>query len=301
MRLLITGAGGMLGSSLYPALLREGHTVLATDIVDPSLQVLDVREYQHVLDTARTFKPDMIFHLSAMTDLEDCERDPDQAYLTNTLGTQNVVIVCQQMNIPMVYISTAGVFDGEKEGFYHEFDEAKPINVYGKTKFEGEKIVEKLLSKYFIVRAGWMIGGGKKDKKFIMKIIKQLDEGKKELHVVDDKFGTPTYTEDFSSCLSKLILTPYYGLYHMVCTGSGTRYDVAEELLKFLGRTDVKLVKVSSDFFKEQYFANRPRSEMMRNMMLDLRNMNTMREWREALHHYLNAHFSDRKVLNAEK
>ncbi len=298
MKILATGASGMLGSSLCPIIQKQGHNVLATDIniSDAHTEFLDVREYDQLERMIKKFDPDFIMHLAAETDLEKCELTPDEAYLTNTIGTHNIALLCNKKDICMAYISTAGVFDGSKEGFYDEYDQPNPINIYGKTKFEGEKLVEKFLAKYFIVRAGWMIGGAEKDKKFVMKIIKQLDEGKIEINAVDDKYGTPTYTYDFAKCISNLINTKFFGLYHMVCEGgSGTRYDVAQEILKFLGRKDVKLNRVNSDYFKETYFAPRPKSEMLKNYNLQLRGLNSMRNWKSALCEYLNNYFRDRK------
>lgn len=295
MRILVTGAAGMLGSDLCPTLRKNKHEVVPTDInIEKGIDFLDVRDIPQVEKFVKKFEPQMIMHLAAETDLEKCELDRSHAYLINTLGTQNVALICQKYDLPMVYIGTAGIFDGKKKGLYNEFDEPNPINIYGKSKWEGEKIVEKLLRRYFIVRAGWMIGGGKKDKKFTLKIIKQLDKEAKTLHVVSDKWGTPTYTKDFSHCLSQLILTPFYGLYHMVCEGEGTRLDVAKEILKILGRKDVKVISVNSNYFAKTYFAPRPRSEMLENFMLELRGLNAMKSWQESLADYLKEHFSDR-------
>lgn len=122
-----------------------------------------------------------------------------------------------------------------------------------------------------------MVGGGEKDKKYVAKIIKQINEGAKEIYAVTDKLGTPTYAPDFSKVLSKLLRTNQYGLYHLARKGSGTSYDVARKILEFLGRTDIEPIPVTSEFFSKTYPAPRPRLEMMRNFMLDLRGMNTMR------------------------
>jgi dTDP-4-dehydrorhamnose reductase len=175
----------------------------------------------------------------------------------------------------VVYISTAGVFDGKKKGPYDELDTPNPINVYGATKFAGEGYVARL-PRHYIVRAGWMIGGHALDHKFIAKVRAQINAGLKVISAVDDKWGTPTYTVDFAENLLDLVSTPYYGLYHMVSPGMGTRYDVA-------------LVPVGSDFFDDIYSAPRPRSEMMTNRMLALRGLNAMRPWRDALRAYLSS------------
>lgn len=293
MKILVTGAAGMLGSSLVPTLRGQGHKVYPTDIEtsDEGMEFLDVRDREEVFKSVRSLRPDLIMHLAAETNVDRCEIETDHAFKTNTIGTQNVALACQRNNAIMVYISSAGVFDGQKKQPYIEYDEPNPINVYGRTKLEGEKIVEELLDKYFIVRAGWMVGGGEKDKKFVAKIIKQINEGAKELYAVSDKLGTPTYAPDFSKVIAKIIKTNHYGLYHLACKGSGTRYDVAKKILDFLGKTDIKLIPVTSEFFSKDYPAPRPPSEMMNNFMLELQGMNTMRTWQEALKEYIELNF----------
>lgn len=293
MRVLITGCGGMLGSAVYPAFQRAGHDVVATDLVPrptPELPMgsLDVRDHGAVDAVARDVSPDLILHLAAETDLERCETDRDHAYLTNAIGTQNVALVAADLDVPLVYISTAGVFDGTKSDEpYTEFDAPNPINAYGGSKHEGERLVERLVRRHYIVRAGWMIGGRERDHKFVAKVVDQLDAGSKVIHAVTDKLGTPTYTEDFAGGLLALVETPFYGLYHMTCQGVGSRYDVAREIVEYFGRTDVDVRPVGSDFFDETYFAPRPRSEMMRNYVLGLRGLDRMRPWRKALRAYL--------------
>lgn len=293
MRVLITGAAGMLGSAVYPAMVAAGHDVVATDLKPRELAGLpmgrlDVRVYSEMVGAIERSRADLMLHLAAETDLETCEADPDHAYRTNTLGTHNAAVACQARDLLLVYISTAGVFDGEKDdGPYDEFDLARPINVYGKSKYEGELLVLRMVPKHFVIRAGWMVGGVDRDHKFVAKIINQLRAGATTIRAVTDKLGTPTYTEDFARNMLELIETPFYGRYHMACLGEGSRYDVAREIVEFYGRHDVNVVPVTSEAFADEYPAPRPRSEMMRNYMLELRGMNRMRPWREALGEYL--------------
>lgn len=293
MRVLITGAAGMLGSAVYPAFAAAGHDVVATDLEPRTVAglpmgLLDVRVHSAVTEAIERARPDLILHLAAETDLETCEADPDHAYRTNTLGTHNVAIACLSADVPLVYISTAGVFDGEKQdGPYDEFDQPRPINVYGKSKYEGELLVMGLVKRHFVIRAGWMVGGVDRDHKFVAKIIGQLRAGATTIRAVTDKLGTPTYTQDFATNMLELITTPFYGRYHMACLGEGSRYDVALEMVDFFGRKDLSVVPVTSEAFAAEYPAPRPRSEMMRNYMLELRGMNHMRPWREALREYL--------------
>lgn len=252
---------------------------------------MDVRDAQQVIATVSGQQPNLVIHLAAETDVDRCEVEVDHAYRTNTLGTWNIALACQREDIPMVYVSTAGVFDGRKSEPYIEFDHPNPVNVYGKSKLQGEELVRQLLSRYFVVRASWMIGGGPmKDRKFVGKIIKQLDAGAKELNAVTDKIGSLTYAPDFSHHLVKLIETKHYGTYHLANKGTCTRYDVARHILDHLRRKDVVLNAVTSEAFILP--ASRANSEMLRNYALELRGMNTVRDWREALDDYLDKHYS---------
>jgi dTDP-4-dehydrorhamnose reductase len=287
MKVLITGADGMLGSALCPTLVKRGYTVIATDL-SPSNEgskKLDVRNYNDIKEMVEKVEPNMVMHLAAETDVDRCEVEPDHAFLTNTIGTQNVALVCQKRNIEMVYISTLGVFWGDKPEPYTEFDEPNPINVYGRSKLEGEKIVEVLLKRFYIMRAGWMVGGGpKRDKKFIGKIIRQINETK-TLKAVNDKIGSPTYTFDFSRCMADLIETGFYGLYHCTNKGVGSRFDVAKKIVEFMGRKDVAVEPVSSAYFPLP--APRARSEMSRNYKLELLGIDSTRNWEDALKEYI--------------
>jgi dTDP-4-dehydrorhamnose reductase len=281
----------MLGSALFPILRDRGHEVCATDIdvADEGIEYLDVRNHKDVKELIEKTKPGIVMHLAAETDVDRCEVEPDQAYLTNVIGTQNVVLACQKHDIELVYVSTIGVFCGDKPDPYNEFDEPKPINVYGRSKLEGERLVQNLLKKYYIIRAGWMVGGGpRKDKKFVGKIIKLLDKTS-ELKVVNDKYGSPTYVVDFSRCLLDLIKTGYYGLYHCTNKGYCSRFDVAQKIVDFLGRSDVGVKPVSSAYFPLP--AVRARSEMSRNYKFELLGLDRMRHWEDALKEYLNQYW----------
>ena len=236
----------------------------------------------------------MLFHLGAHTDLEYCENNPDDAYRTNTLSVEHAATLAQAHGMTLIYISTAGIFDGQKE-LYDDWDAPNPLGVYARSKYMGELLVERRASKYFICRAGWMMGGGPaKDKKFVSKIMKQLAAGAKTLKIVDDKLGTPTYTIDFARNLRALLGTEYYGLYNMVCGGETGRFEVAQELVKVLGlENDVAVEAVSSDYFAKDYFAPRPPSERLVNYKLNLRDLNLMRDWRVSLKEYVRDYYAD--------
>ncbi len=143
--------------------------------------------------------------------------------------------------------------------------------------------------RYLVCRAGWMMGGGPdKDKKFIQKIMRQLKDGKKELFVVNDKDGTPTYTHDFAKTVKNLVQKEYWGLYNCVCGGQTSRLEVCQELLKILGLDEeVKINEVSSEYFSKEYFATRPACERLWTRKLDLRGVSAMRDWRVSLKEYI--------------
>lgn len=264
------------------------------DVNEEWLSYLDFRNLDLYMSDVEEFKPDFLFHVGAFTDLEYCENNVEETYFTNTLSVENATMISNKLNIPLLYISTAGIFDGSKEVF-DDWDLPSPMGHYARSKYAGELFVEKNSNKYLICRAGWMMGGGpKKDKKFINKIMAQIKEGKKELFVVNDKLGTPTYTFDFAKNVKVLLEAELWGLYNMVCEGMTGRFEVTQELLSILGlEKEIKLSSVESDFFKDEYFAKRPDSERLINSKLSLRKMNIMRDWKVCLKEYIDDYYSD--------
>ncbi len=294
-RVLITGCGGMLGNAVYPYFLKRCKTVVATDkkADEAWLSELDVRDSAAVLAAFDDLKPNLVLHLAAETDLEFCEAHPEVAAATNATATHHIAELCRRHNATLVYISTAGVFDGAKQENYTELDAPKPIMVYGQTKFDGENYVRACDGAYYVVRAGWMVGGGPtKDHKFVSKILEQIATGRRVLHAVEDRWGTPTYTHDFANNLFRLLDTKEYGTYHMVCGGSGTRHAVAQEIVAICGRDDIRVEPVGSEFFADEYFAPRPRSEMLVNANLNRLGVNLMRPWQVALREYVHVEYA---------
>ena len=277
---LVTGGKGMLGIDLCRIFEERGHTVTVTD-----LKEMDICNLSSVMDCVTNLNPDWIIHLAAMTHVDHCEQRPDDAYLTNTIGTQNIALAAKEVGAMMVYVSTVAVFDGSKATPNIEFDTPNPQSIYSKSKYQGEIIVENLLDRYYIVRAGWMFGGGREDKKFVAKII-ELAQDRDSLSVVDDKFGSPTYTNDIANGIEKLANTGLYGTYHLVNTGEVcSRYEFAQAIVEFAGITTCELYPVNSAKFPLP--APRPRMEAAYNYNLELRGMNWQRHWREALKEYI--------------
>ena len=293
-KVYIAGCGGMLGRAVYKEFSSKCH-VKATDIdlnID-WLEYADVRDYYNICESIESFSPNLIINLAALTDLEYCEKNPENSWLTNALGAENIALIAKRLNVPMVYISTAGIVDG-KQDVYNDFDAPNPLGIYAKSKFQGEIFVKNHLEKFFVFRAGWMMGGGpSKDKKFINKIYQQIKLGAKELFVVEDKLGTPTYTKSFAHGIFEVVKSDLYGVYNQVCGGDCSRYDAALEFVKLLGLDNVKVTKVSSDYFKNEYFAPRPASEKLVNMKLNARNINFMPHWKDALKDYASEFVED--------
>ena len=299
--IFVTGAKGTLGSylkkvfderelyltdcrvnSALPECLLSATTSkvnsAATDI-----NFLDIRDPEAVKKEISKVNPQFVFHLAAKTNVDKCETEIEDAHLVNVIGTQNVALACQETGAIMVYIGTTEVFDGNKNEPYTEFDEPHPINIYGKTKFEGEKIVQNILNKYYIIRTCWMFGGKEKDNKFVGKIVKLFKE-KEKIQVVDDKIGSPTYAYDLIAAIKELIKTGYYGLYHFTNKGSCSRYEMAREIGRILGK-NIPVEPVSSSLFPLP--APRGKSAASRNYKLELLNIINARTWQDALREYL--------------
>ena len=269
-KIYIAGCGGMLGEA-FQKRFSQTHELKCTDkdVNENWLSFLDFRDLDAYRRDVTAFRPDVLFHLGAHTDLEYCEGNIKDAYATNTMSVENAVYLANELDIPLLYISTAGIFDGSKDTF-DDWDTPNPLGHYARSKYAGERFVQAHARRHLICRAGWMMGGGpRKDKKFIAKLMKQIKAGKQELNIVSDKLGTPTYTHDFAANVAQLLEKEYWGLYNMVCDGVTSRLDVAHELVRLLGRTEtVRINEVSSCFFAAEYFAQRPDSERLINRKL---------------------------------
>ena len=228
----MSGCGGMLGDAFYNV-FKESYKLKCTDIDinEDWLEYLDFRELDEYSKSVNAFKPDYLFHIGAYTDLEYCEENVNDTYTTNTISVENAVYIANKLNIPILYISTAGIFDGSKD-VYDDWDQPNPLCHYARSKYAGEKFVIQQAKFPIVLRAGWMMGGGpKKDKKFVSKILKQIKDGQNVLNIVDDKLGTPTYTFDFAENAKVIIENEIWGLYNLVCQGTTGRYEVAQEII----------------------------------------------------------------------
>jgi len=293
-RIYIAGCGGMLGQAFYEEFSSRAEVKCTDiDVNEQWLSYLDIRDLARYREDVASFSPDYLFHLGAYTDLEYCETHPEDTYATNTMAVENAVYIANELDIPLLYISTAGIFDGNQD-VYDDWDAPNPLGVYARAKWAGEEFAKQNARRYLICRAGWMMGGGpRKDKKFVQKLMLQLRDGKTELRVVDDKMGTPTYTRDFARNVRLLLESGCWGLYNMVCQGMTSRFEVAQALVEELGLSDTVTVNpVSSEYFAQTYFAPRPDCERLLNRKLALRDLDVMRPWRDALSDYLRTDYA---------
>lgn len=280
-RMLVTGAGGMVGA--YVSTVFADWDLELSDTVHGYKQ-LDVRDAGAVRTAIAATRPDVVLHLAAATDVDRCQQEPDWAYASNAVGTENVVLACQAENAIPVVVSTAAVFSGQQPEPYTEYDEPAPLNTYGRSKLAAERVVQSLLSRYYIVRGSWMIGGGERDKKFVGTLTRFVLEGRNPLRAVDDKIGSPIYARDFLVGIRRLIEAERYGVYHVVNTGSCSRHEIAVAVRDALGRPDIEVQPVSSS----QFPLPAPRGhEALRNFKWEALGYPALRSWREALEEYV--------------
>ncbi len=268
MKVLVTGANGMLGQDLCPALEDYGYEVIETDIDN-----LDITNEIAVRKFIKDEKPEMVIHCAAYTDVDGAEKEFDKALLINEKGTENIAKACSSIDIPLVYISTDYVFDGEKKSPYTTNDKPNPINKYGLSKLKGEEAVISHCPKFYIVRTSWLYGHHGKN--FVEKIISLKDN--QELKVVDDQIGSPTWTMDFVEALVDIIEEEPYGIYHISASGATSWFDFAKEIFKLIGEK-VNLVSCTSEELDRE--AKRPKYSV-------LDSDNCCRDWKLALKDYL--------------
>lgn len=266
---LTTGGAGMTGSYVDFGKKLNSHE-------------MDVTNLQSVMDVCRKFKPRVILHLAADTNVDRCERDPGRSYFINSFGTYNVALAAKEYGAKLIYISTAGVFDGNSDLPYTDKDQdmANPQNHYSRSKYLGEIAIQNTLKDYIILRTGWLFGGGPgKDHKFVGKILEKLrDKDTKKIVAVNDTKGTPTYCYDLIDAVKRLIRDNIHGTYLLGNQGQATRYEIAQFLVSVVNKAVVVEPADSSMF---QLDVKRIRSEAMQV------GFKFMRSWQDALGEYV--------------
>ncbi|MCL5104028.1 MAG: dTDP-4-dehydrorhamnose reductase [Armatimonadetes bacterium] len=282
MRVLVTGACGMLGSLVRAALESEKHIVIPTDVV-AGCEILDIRDTNLVFDVINRTRPEMVIHCAAMTDVDGCERDPDSAYKINAVGTWNLACACAQIDCAIAYVGTDYVFNGEKGSPYTEFDATDPISHYGGSKLAGENAVREICRKHYVVRTSWIFAPHGKN---FAKSILGAAETRDELKVVADQYGSPTYAKDLAGFLASLVGSPLYGVYHFTNAGHCSWYDFAKKILETAGKTNVNVVPINSDEWPTP--TRRPKFSVLRHYRMELLGRDKVRPWEDAVAEFVN-------------
>lgn len=266
----------MLGSLVCKALQGEHH-VIPTDVVG-DCETLDITDTSAVFGSLNCVRPEMVIHCAAMTDVDGCERDPDRAFLVNAVGTWNLACAAAHNDSAMAYVSTDYVFDGEKGSPYTEFDATNPLSAYGASKLAGEQAVRDLCRKHYIVRTSWLFAPHGKN--FALSIIKAAQVNK-ELRVVADQFGSPTYAADLAEFLAALAGSPLYGVYHYTNAGSCSWHEFASKIIETAGLAEVKVVAINSEDWPTP--TRRPKFSVLRHYRMELLGRDGARPWQDAV------------------
>lgn len=308
MKILVSGVGGQLGHDVVNELLRRGHQGVGSDLAaayngiaddTPVTRAeyvsMDIADQELVLRTVNEVQPDAVMHCAAWTavDAAEEEENQDKVWQVNVKGTENISLACKKLDIPMLYLSTDYVFDGQgDEPWQPECQDFHPLNVYGQTKLEGEKMVSSLLDKYFIVRIAWVFG---KNGKNFVKTMLQAAKTHDQLTVVDDQIGTPTYTYDLARLLVDMIETDKYGYYHATNEGEYISwYDFTKEIFRqavAMGRSEYDETHVSVKPVTTQEYgvskAVRPFNSRLDRSKLTEQGFTTLPLWQDAVRRYL--------------
>ena len=279
MKVLVTGVKGQLGYDVVNELTKRGHESVGVDIDE--MDITDGEACRRVITEAA---PDAVIHCAAYTAVDAAEDNEDLCRRVNADGTRNIALVCRDLDIKMMYISTDYVFNGGGERPWEPDDHREPLNVYGLTKYEGEISVEQNVSKYFIVRIAWVFGVNGKN---FIKTMLRLGKEKGAVSVVDDQVGSPTYTYDLARLLVDMIQTDKYGRYHATNEGLCSWYEFACEIFRQAGMDEVKVTPVDSDGFPAK--AKRPSNSRMSKEKLTENGFERLPSWQNALERYLKA------------
>lgn len=275
MKVLVTGYKGQLGYDIVNECTKRGIEAVGVDV-----QEMDITDAEAVSKEIQKGDYDAVIHCAAWTAVDKAEDEVELCTKVNVDGTRNIAVVCEELDIPMMYFSTDYVFDGEGERPWEEYDNRSPLNVYGKTKYEGELIVEKL-KKHFILRISWVFGVNGNN--FVKTMIK-LGQDRDSVSVVNDQFGSPTYTFDLAKLSVDMIQTDKYGTYHTPNVGICSWYEFACEIFKQAG-IEVEVVPVDSTAFPAK--ANRPKNSRMNMTELDKNGFDRLPSWQDALVRYI--------------
>lgn len=281
MRIAVTGSNGMLAKTLIP-LLSEGH-----DVVGLTRDALDITDRDRVNEVMRDLSPDVVINCAAYTKVDRAEEERGRAFLINGIGVQNLALICADMSIPLCHISTDYVFDGGKKRPYTPFDNTNPLNTYGESKLAGERYIEWIMKRFYIIRTSWLYGEGGNN--FVYTILR-LSRQREELRIVNDQIGSPTWTVSLSRAIQRLIITGAYGIYHFTDDSEGgiSWYDFAKEIVK-IKSLNVNVLPIRTEDFPLP--AKRPSYSVLDTEVFSSVTGYRPLNWRETLGDFLRGSF----------
>lgn len=277
MRILITGINGQLGYELNRVLKEDNHEIIGT-----TREIMDITDFKKVKCFINKVEPDMVIHCAAYTNVDRAEMEVDICEKINVSATENLAKLCGEKDIKFVYFSTDYVFNGEGTNFFEPEDKiTTQMNVYGRTKYEGELAVQKYIDKFFIIRISWVFGiNGNNFVKTMIKLGKEKDS----INVINDQIGSPTYTYDLAQLVKVMIKSDKYGIYHATNEGVCSWYEFALEIFKKLN-IKINVNAITSDEYNS--LAKRPKNSRLSKKKLVTNGFNKLPIWQDALDRYL--------------
>jgi dTDP-4-dehydrorhamnose reductase len=276
MKVLVTGAGGMLADDLMPCLLNKGHEVIPLTEGE-----LDICDFQRVKSAVSEIKPQLLINCAAYTNVDGAEANRRTAFMVNGLGMRNLSLACADAGCAIAHFSTDYIFDGEKREPYNIYDEPHPMNAYGESKLLGERYLLQLASRFYLIRTSWLFGLHSKN--FVETILK-ASEKQHELKVVDDQQGAPTFTQDLTRAVADLVSTGCYGIYHITNQGKVSWYGYARAILEKV-RKNNSVVPITSEGISRP--ARRPKNSSLDPFPLEETIGYLLPSWENALDRYL--------------
>lgn len=276
MKILVTGCSGQLGYDVVRRL--KG---LKIDCLGASRKDFDLTNELDTKNFIKNYKPDAVVHCAAYTAVDKAEDERDICYRTNVLGTRYIAQACKDIDAKILYISTDYVFDGKGDKPFEVTDIPNPINYYGKTKYEGELEVQKYVDKAFIVRISWVFGENGNN---FVKTMLRLSRERRELNVVSDQIGSPTYTFDLAKLISDMITTEKYGIYHATNEGYCSWHEFASAIFD-MADINIKLNPIRTEDYPTK--ALRPKNSRLSKKSLDLNGFQRLPHWKNALEEYI--------------
>lgn len=277
MRILITGINGQLGYELNRVLKEDNHEIICT-----TRETMDITDFKKVKCFINKVEPDMVIHCAAYTNVDRAEMEVDICEKINVSATENLAKLCGEKDIKFVYFSTDYVFNGEGTNFFEPEDKiTTQMNVYGRTKYEGELAVQKYIDKFFIIRISWVFGiNGNNFVKTMIKLGKEKDS----INVINDQIGSPTYTYDLAQLVKVMIKSDKYGIYHATNEGVCSWYEFALEIFKKLN-IKINVNPITSNEYNS--LAKRPKNSRLSKKKLVTNGFNKLPIWQDALDRYL--------------